>query len=882
LVRRQNLIERLDKGCTKKLSLISAPAGFGKTTLLSEWISKAQMPVSWISLDKEDNDDVRFIYYFIFALKSIRENFGKFVLPVLQAPQAPPIESILPVLLSEISDITCEFALVLDDYHSIEDVTIQHLMNFMLKHLPARMHIIISTRVDPALPLARLRANDQMFELRTGDLSFSDGEANHFLTRIMKLNLSQHDISVLGARTEGWIAGLKLAAISIKGRKDDASFIRSFSGSNRHIVDYLTEEVLSLQSEDMLKFLLKSSVLKRLSEPLCNFVTRMSDTQKFLSQLEKENMFIVALDDKRLWYRYHHLFGELLLQRLRRTIGTRVDEMHVRASEWFEQNGFLDEALDHALAARDFGRAACLIEQHVENSWLSGEHTKLWLSLKRLPDEYVSSNPHLCILRAWELLAGGNHRSADMSLRAAEKCLDFICHRSLKTPPDTNSSPIAERERLEGRIAATRALMASYQGDVEGVVKWASRSLDYLRVKDAAWRNTAAMALGDAYNMQGHLQLAHKARLDALEASNATGNVYLILLTSLRLLVTLRQMGHLQQVLEICGQMMRLSKENHLAQTALAGWLLATWGEVLAERNELDSAFEKTSEGVEMVEQKYGVAVPVLGWCYLGLARVMFSRGDLEDMSNIIQKVEDMARLTHMPSWITNQISAWKGRLYLAQGRLQAVSQWARTRGFNSKTTPTFLQEMEYLVLARILIVQNRLDEAVALLKRLFKEAENGKRTPKMIEILALQALAYAANGDKSRAESRLKQALTLAEPEGFIRIFLDEGPQLTELLKKCLESEDEALMGYAKRIVSPFDPKKQSESDCTLHDRLTERELEVLSLIKTGFSNQKIAKELFVSLSTVKTHIRNIYEKIDVHSRTQALVRAKELGLLD
>lgn len=882
LVRRQNLIDRLDKGCAKKLSLISAPAGFGKTTLLGEWISVAQMPVAWISLDKEDNDAIRFIHYFISAVENFWGNFGKSLLPVLRTPRQPPVESILSDLIREISDIPDEFALVLDDYHSIEDVTIQHSMDFMLNYLPANIHIIISTRVDPPLPLARLRANDQMFELRTKDLCFSESEATHFLNRIMKLNLSQHDISVLGLRTEGWIAGLKLAGISMQGRKNASSFLKSFAGDDRHIVDYLTEEVLSLQSDEMLNFLLRTSILKRLSEPLCDYVTNDRGTQRFLSELEKANMFIVALDNKRRWYRYHHLFGELLLQRLKRTMASRVDEMHSRASEWFEQNGFKDEALDHALAARDFDRAAYLIEKHVESSWLSGEHTKLWHWLERLPDEFVSSNPHLCILRAWELLAGGNQSSADMSLRAAERSLDFISHQSPDIPPVKRSAPAAEKKSLQGRIAATRALMASYQGDVEGIIKWASRALKYLSVKDAGWRSTAAMALGDAHNMQGNMQLAYQARLDALEASNATGNMYLVILASLRLSVTLRQLGRLQQVLEICRQMMCLSEENNLDQTALAGWLLATWGEVLAELNGLDSAFEKAGKGVAIVEQKYGAALPVLGWSYLGLVRVLFSREDLENMSIIIQKVEGIARLNHMPPWITNQISAWKGRLFLAQGKLLAVSQWARSRGLNSNRAPTFLQEMEYLVLARMFIAQNRLDEADKLLKRLFREAEKGKRTPKMIEILVLRALVFSAGGDKSRAVNMLKGALILAEPEGFIRIFVDEGSHVAELLEKVLGLKEEALIGYAKKILSAFNPKKLSETGRALDESLSERELEVLKLIKAGLSNKKIAEELFISLSTVKTHIRNIYEKIGVHSRTQALIRAKELGLLD
>ena len=882
LVQRTHLIDRLNIGIHQKLTLISAPAGFGKTTLLSEWVSQSETPVAWISLDKGDVDSVHFIHYLVAALQSIQANLGKAALSMLRSPQQPPIKSIMINLIKEIADIPSEFVLVLDDYHSIDTKKIQHLVEFLVDYLPDQMRLIIATRVDPPLPLARLRVTNQLNELRTSDLCFTEDETTLFFNKTINLKLSSHDISILESRTEGWIAGLQLAGISMRSRQDIPSFIKTFAGDDRHIVDYLAEEVLNLQSDQILNFLLQTSILNRLSEPLCDFVTNIKGSQKILDGLEKANLFIVPLDNKRRWYRYHHLFADLLRQRLHQKNSPLVPELHCRASKWYEQNNLKDEAVDHALAAGDFARAADLIEEHVDATWLHGEHAKLWCWLEELPAELVFSKPQLSILHAWDQLANGQQNVAEQSLEAAEQALDSGTNRATETSPiEPDRLPGTDRMKLQGRIAATRALGASYRGDVAGIIQYARQALEFLPEQDSAWRSTAAMALGDAHSIKGEMAVAHQARLEALEASKATGNIYLIMLTSLRLSVTLRQRGRLRQVLEVCLHLIQLADENGLAQTAITGWLLATWGEVLAELNNLDEATDKAGKGVELTERGYDVALPVLGWSYLGLMRVLFSRGDMAGVEEIIQKMENIAREYDVPPWITNQIAAWKGRTWLAQGKLAALSQWVQERGLDVNGEPTFLHEMEYVVFARVLIAKGRLDEGIKILQRLLKAAETGGRTPRVIEILMLQALAFQAGGDTTQAIATLDRALTLAEPEGFVRIFVDEGPPIAELLEKILDAKVDVPRAYVKKLMSAFRLSKFIKTDDGLVERLSERELEVLGLIAAGLSNKKIMKELFISLSTVKTHIRNIYSKINVHSRTKAILRAKELGLL-
>jgi len=782
LVPRPRLIERLNAGLHRKLTLISAPAGFGKTTLLSEWVAGSERPVAWLSLDEGDNDPTRFLSYSIAALRTIEANIAKGVLSALQSPQPPPAEDILTVLINEIAAIPGRIILVLDDYHLIEAEPIHDALTFLLRHLPPQMHLVIATRENPLLPLARLRARGQMTELRATDLRFTPSEAAEFLNQVMGLDLSAEDIAALEGRTEGWIVGLQLAAISMQGREDATSLIESFTGSHRFVLDYLIEEVLNQQSKSVQTFLLQTAVLDRLTGFLCDALTGQDNGQATLETLERANLFIVPLDEERRWYRYHQLFSDLLRHRLRQTQLEQIPMLHHQASGWYEQNGFADEAIEHALRAEDFERAAYLIERHFDVMYQRGEHTKLRRWLAGLPIELVYSRPHLSVFHAWDLFTSGQHGAAEQSLQAAEQALDTGVDGSTETSPiERDLSPSSDRMRIQGMVAAMRAFLAYYRGDAPGTIHCARQALDYLPQQDLTWRSTAAIALGDGYSIKGEMVAAYQARLEALATSKETGDTYLSTIANLKVAVTLRQQGQLRRVIETCQRQYQLADESGLSQTVVVGWLLAIWGEVLAELNDLDRAMHQAVKGVELTER--GRDVAMLGWSNSCLMRVLFSRGDMAGADKIIRKMENLARKHDVPPWITKRMTAWQARIWLAEGKLDAASQWVQERGLDAYGGPVLLHEMEYRVLARVLIAHGRWDEATRLLKRLLETAETGGQTSRAIEILMLQALAFQAGGDTAQAMTTLEQALTLAEPGGFIRIFVDEGLPMARLL---------------------------------------------------------------------------------------------------
>jgi LuxR family maltose regulon positive regulatory protein len=828
------------------------------------------------------------------GVEGIGADIGKGALSALQSLQPLPTEAILTGLINEIAAIPDRIVLVLDDYHLIEARPIHDALTFLLRRLPPQMHLVIATRDDPPLPLARLRARGQLTELRATDLRFTSSEAAEFLNQVMDLDLSAEDIAALERRTEGWIAGLQLAAISMQGREDTASLIKSFTGSHRFVLDYLVEEVLEQQSESVQAFLMKTAVLDRLTGSLCDAV-RFGDAksppgqdngQATLEMLQRANLFIIPLDEERRWYRYHHLFSDLLRQRLRQTQREQVPTLHHRASEWYEQNGFIDEAIEHALCAEEYERAAHLIEEQADAIWQRGEQAKLRRWLAGLPVELVYFKPQLCVFLAWYLFGSGQQDAAERCLQAAEQVLDLSPGRTTETSPiERDQPPGPDRMKIQGRAAAIRALMASFRGDVPGIIQYARQALDHLPERDSAWRSSAAIALGDAHSFNGQSVAAYRARLEAWEASKAAGNIYMILIASLKLAVTVRQQGQLQRVIEICQQQLQLANEGGLSQTAVIGWLLAIWGEVLAELDDLDGAIHRAKNGVELAER--GNDVGMHGWGYLCLMRVLYSRGDMAGAEEMIHKMEDVARENHVPPWITNLMAAWQARIWLAQDKLDAASQWVRERGLDADGDPTYLHEMEYVALARILIAQGWLDQATTLLERLLEATETGGRTSRAIQILMLQALAFQAEGDTPRAMAALERALTLAEPEGFIRIFVDEGPPMARLLYEAAARG--VAPDYVRRLLAAF-PVAESEQahpsttqapKPDLIEPLSERELEVLQLIAEGLTNQEIASRLFLALNTVKAHTRNIYGKLGVHNRTQAVARARALGIL-
>ncbi len=919
IVPRSRLIKRLNEGLKRVpgLVLISAPAGFGKTTLIADWglrISEITGPQSarrnpklcWLSLDEGDNDLTRFLTYFIAALQQLDPRIGQTTRGLLQSPQPPRVETLMTPLVNDISSAfangRCVF--VLDDYHFIDAKVIDDALTFLLDHLPpppGGLQLVIATRDDPHLPLARLRVQGRLTELRAADLRFTTTEAAQFLNRVMGLHLSAEDIAALEHRTEGWIAGLQLAAISMQKHEDTSRFIQSFTGSHRFILDYLTEEILEQQPDSIQQFLLQTSVLNRLTGSLCDAVlgkdegdgmkAEENSSSFILEYLERANLFIVPMDDKRRWYRYHHLFADLLRQQLHQNQPEQVPILHRRASEWYEQNGFIDEAIEYALHAEHFERATQLIEGAAEVVWMRGEHTKLRRWLDRLSVEWVYAKPQLCIFYAWSLFVTGLHDVAEQTLQAAEKAVGPNSGAGETSPIQAGGQPSGlDRMRLQGRIAATRAFMAFFRGDVAGIVQYARQALEYLPEQDLIWRGTATVTLGDAHIIKGEMAAAHQAQLEALKASRAVGNIYMILTTNLKLAVTLRQQGQLQQSIEICRQQMQFAHENGLAQTGVVGWLLAIWGEVLAELNELDEALHKAREGIELVRR--GGDVAMVGWSYLCLTRVLFSRGDLAGAEETIREMEHIGQETDVPPWVMHLLATWQARIWLAQGQLNAASQWAQEHGLDADIVPTLLHEIEInIMLARVLMAQGRLGDTSRLLQRSLNAAKAMGRTSRAIECLILQALAFQAGGDADQAITALEKALTLAEPGGYVRIFVDEGQPLVGLLREAINRG--IMPGYTGKILAAFpnaDALSPAQSaparrvptpHSELVEPLSERELELLQLIAEGLTNREIAAKLFLTVNTVKVHAHNIYGKLDVRSRTQAVATARDLGIL-
>ena len=629
--------------------------------------------------------------------------------------------------------------------------------------------------------------------------------------------------------------------------------------------------------------MLYTSILDRLTGSLCDAVTGQGSGQAILEELDRTNLFIVPLDDERQWFRYHHLFSDLLRQRLQQTQSEQLLALHCRASAWYDQNGFTDETIEYALRGGDFEQAAHLIEEQVD---AVGEHSRLLGWLNDLPGEVIQSKPHLCVLNARHLFTSGKMNEAEKYLQAAEKALnngyDLATGSSLI---EQAQLPDSYRIEIQGRIAVIRAFLAVYRGDMDRTIDYARQAFDRLPEQDLTWRSAAAMPLGDAFMFKGDIEAAFDTRLEAREMSRKSGHPYVILISNGRLAWTLRQQGKLKQVIDLCEQQIQYAHEYGISQTLAAGWLLTMWGEALAELDDLDGAIEKATKGVELVGSGGG-DLAIFGWSNLYLVKIIFSNGDIATAKGIVKQLDKIIREYDMHRLVSNQVSAWQARIWLEENQIQAASKWVEDLLDVSGKLP-FLSEVECIVLARILIAQERLDEATKLLRQLFVTAEEGKHTSRSIKILILQALIFQAGNDATQAMSKLEQALILAEPGGFVRTFVDEGPPMARLLYKALSRN--IAPDYVRRLLAAFpivkpeqvDPSETQAPDSELVELLSERELEVLQLIAEGLTNPEIASQLFLSLNTVKAHSRNIYGKLGVHSRMQAVTKARELGLL-
>jgi len=885
VVLRPRLIERLNEGLhrTPSVTLISAPAGFGKTTLVSEWVAGCGRPVAWLSLDEGDNDPARFLAYLVAALQAIAANIGEGVLGVLQAPQPPPTELILTALLNEITTLSDNFVLVLDDYHVIDDKPIDEALTFLLEHLPPQMHPVIATREDPQLPLARLRARGQLTELRAADLRFTPDEAADFLNQVMGLNLSAADIAALETRTEGWIAGLQLAALSMQGRSDTATFIQAFTGSHRFVLDYLMEEVLQRQPEPVRHFLLHTSILGRLCGSLCDSVTERADGRNTLDALERSNLFIVTLDDQRQWYRYHHLFADVLQARLIEEQADRVSALHRRASEWYGQNDLPAEAIHHALIAKDFERAAYLLER----VWLAMDlsyQSAAWLNwAKTLPNELIRARPVMCLGYAWALLNGGELEASESWLRAAERWLE----------PSTDSSAQmvvvdeAEFRSLPASIAGARAYRALALGDMAGTKVYARQTLTLAPENDLVRRTQATALLGLAEYASGDLPAAERSLLDFQASMWQAGDIATAIGITFILANIKLARGRLREAVSDYQHALQLVESRGAPPPIGTSDLYRGLSELLCEQGDREAAAQHL-----LTAQKLGEQVPLTGWPHrLGIAqaRLKEAQGDLDGALGLLNEAERLYIREPLPN--VRPIAALKARVWIRQGRLIEADRWVREQGLSPDDDLSYLREFEHLTLVRVLIARyktDRLDDALhgalGLLERLLQAAEEGSRTGSMIELLLLQGLAHQAQDDLMRALASLERALMLAEPEGYVQVFVDEGKPIADLLTR-LKVEGCKRKEYIHKLLAAFGTQlavhPSSFIPQPLVEPLSERELEVLKLLGTELSGPEIADKLTVSLNTVRTHTKNIYSKLEVSSRRAAVRRAEELGLL-
>ncbi|HEY7016617.1 MAG TPA: LuxR C-terminal-related transcriptional regulator [Streptosporangiaceae bacterium] len=881
LVPRPRLTARLDEGLARGLVLVCGPAGYGKTVLLTDWARRGEFPAAWLSLDPADNDPARFWRHAVAALDRARPGTGDRLGPLLGPPAPTSFQGLVTALINDLA--ADQALLVLDDYHLISARQVHESLAFLVEHQPAGICVVLASRSDPPLPLARLRARGQLTEIRAAELRFTHTEAGELLQHAASA-LPDASVAALAARTEGWAAGLQLAALSLRGQDDAGAFVAAFTGSHRYVLDYLAEEVLEGQDEQLRMFLLETSLLGRLSGPLCDAVTGREGSQALLEEAERAGLFVIPLDEVRGWWRYHHLFADLLRARLQQEQPGRLAQLHRHAAAWYAEHGMADDAIGHAAAAGEMLWAARIIEQHFDLVHrILGEAATIdrWLSV--LPAEVVRSRPRLLLAQA-HLAADSGHPEV------MEPLLDAVEY----APPGWADEPFEPTAGVAASFlinvpaltALNRSYLAQLHGDAEATAAFATQTLAESKSEERALSATAHGFLAVAEWLRGRLTEAERALASSVAEWRESGQLTLIAWGWHQLVLIQLAQGRLDAAALTCEQALGSLLTGGRPVPA-AGPSYAGLAEIAYQRDDLDVALRHVTEGIALCRQF--VYTPPLA---SGLATLAMIRQATGDPAGALEAITEAGQAAPGPPGLLNPVPARRARLLLDQGDLAAAARFAQENGLGPDDEPSYARESGHLVLARILLAQDRPGQALSLLDRLHAAAVAQGRTGSLIETGALRALALAATGDEAGGVTALAEALLLACPRGYVRVLADEGPPMAALLGRLIAAQRtgsgfqaaaDVPLGYLAQLQRAFaaGPPAADPGPSGIIEPLTRRELEVLTMVAAGRSNQAIARELVVTLDTVKKHVGHVLGKLGAANRTEAVARGRELSLI-
>lgn len=880
IVHRPLLINKLNNGLDCKLILLSAPAGYGKTTLLSDWIERFTIKIAWISLDSEENNPVNFLRYIISSVQTVKPDFGKSALELLESPNVLIIKCILNLLINDLIDTEDDLFLVFDDFHQIENSEVLELLVYLLDNTPNKLHIVISTRSDPQIPLSRLRSENQVLEIRAEELSFETSDISLLVNNKLKLNLSISDINALRNKTEGWIAGLQLAALSMQRNSNNSGFIEKLTSSNRFIMDYLLEEVLRTLPKDIEEFMLKTSILKQFSASLCDFVLERENSQLIIEKLEYSNMFVFPMDTERHWYRYHHLFADLLKQKLLNKYKSDIKDIHFKASSWYKKNGIEKLAIEHMLEINHFEKAIIILEDIIEELWKSGQHAAILKYGGSIPEKVITKSPVFCLYFSWVLIASGNIQQAQ-SLLLEAKSLLYNTDENL----EISKHSLKQTMNLKGKISVALAYLYTLIAKPDAILENCKIARENLSNDDPLWYSWIWYTTGNARLFEEKYLEGTKDLSMALEYGKKSGNIYLISTIAIRLSFIKHRLGQYKESYRLCTDLLSYMELKGYSEIAKMDW---TYAGLFSNMSMMQFMWADWDNALENIELAYNLCknesnVLVKFVVLLGYSMVMQGRGDIESAMEKVYQIDELITSGYINPQQKSTFLAWKGYLLIELEELEQVHELFAENSLNPENEITFTNEHAFVAYLNMLLTENRINDAESLILKLTNLAESGNRIERLHELFILNAYLNKLTGNKKEAVQCLIKSMEYALPNDLVMYFilyLNKIEDLLEITYKEIATTKTNIPGeFIQKLKVSIDKRRlqktKQESD------LSQREIDILKLIAEGFTNQEISHKLFISLNTVKTHLKNINIKLDTDNRTKAAGIAKKLGLV-